>query len=109
VGALIIVDSNDNTQYVDISVTNHMTHDIESFVSYYKWEKGQFVYLKDNSTHEIIGQGEVSIKLDDGTIKKKVINVLHVPRIQKNLFLVKQFDHVGGEILIKFGNYFLKN
>jgi len=38
-----------------------------------------------------------------------VINVLHVPRIQKNLFLVKQFDHVGGEILIQFGNYFLKN
>ncbi len=47
-----------------------MTHDIESFVSYCKQEKGQFVYLWDNSTHEIIGQGEVSIKLNDGTIKK---------------------------------------
>jgi hypothetical protein len=45
-----------------------MTHDIESFVSYYKWEKAQFVYLGDNSTHEIIGQGKVSIKLNDGTI-----------------------------------------
>jgi hypothetical protein len=40
---------------------------------------------------------------------KKVINVLHVPRIGKNLFLTKQFDHAGSEILIKFGNYFLKN
>jgi hypothetical protein len=38
-----------------------------------------------------------------------VINVLHVPRIQKVLFLAKQFDHASGEILIKFGNYFLKN
>jgi hypothetical protein len=47
-----------------------MTHDIESFASYYKWEKTQFVYLGDNSTHEIIGQGKVSIKLNDGTIKK---------------------------------------
>jgi len=47
-----------------------MTHDIESLVSSCKWEKGQFVYLGDNSTHEIIGQGEVSIKLNDGTIKK---------------------------------------
>jgi hypothetical protein len=47
-----------------------MTHDIESFVPYYKWEKGQFIYLGDNSTHEIIGQEEVSIKLNDGTIKK---------------------------------------
>jgi hypothetical protein len=38
-----------------------------------------------------------------------MINVLHVLGIQKNLFLANQFDHVGGEILIKFGNYFLKN
>ncbi len=75
-----------------------MTHDIESFVSY-----SQFVYLGDNSTHEIIGQGEVSIKLNDGTIKE-ITNVLHVIGIQKNLFSTKQFDHDGGEILIKFGN-----
>jgi hypothetical protein len=48
-----------------------MIHDIESFASYYKWEKTQFVYLRDNSTHEMIGQGKVSIQLNDGTIKKK--------------------------------------
>ncbi len=77
-------------------------------MSYNKWEKGQFVYLGDNSTHEIIGQEEVSIKLNDGIINE-IINVLHVSRIQKNLFSAKQFDHVGGEILIKYGNCFLKN
>jgi hypothetical protein len=38
-----------------------------------------------------------------------VINVLHVLVIKKNLFLTKQFDHARGEILIKFGNYFLEN
>jgi hypothetical protein len=70
VAALIMVDDSHYTWYVDTSVTNRMTHDIESFVSYSKWEKGQFVYLRDNSTHEIIGQGEVSIKLNDGTIKR---------------------------------------
>jgi hypothetical protein len=69
-GAVIIVDGNDNTKYVDTSVTNHVTHDIESFLSYCNWEKSQFVYVGDNSTHEIIGQGKVSIKLNDGTIKK---------------------------------------
>ncbi len=77
VATLIIVDGSDNTWYVNIGATNHMTHDIESFVSYSNWEKGQFVYLGDNSTHEIIGQGEVSIKLNDGTIKE-IINVLHL-------------------------------
>jgi hypothetical protein len=98
VATLIIVDGSDNTWYVD-------THDIKSFVSYSKWEKGQFVYLGDNSTHEIIGQGEVSIKLNDGTIKE-VTNVLHVLKIQKNLFSTKQFDHDDGEIFIKAGNCF---
>jgi len=105
VANLIIVEGSDNIWYVDTNVTNHMTHDIEWFVSYNKWEKGQFVYLGDNSTHEIIGQEEVSIKLNDGIINE-IINVLHVSRIQKNLFSAKQFDHVGGEILIKYGNCF---
>lgn len=43
-----------------------MTHDINSFVSYVKWENGQYVYLGDNSTHEIIRQGDVSSQLNDG-------------------------------------------
>jgi hypothetical protein len=108
VAALIMVDDSDNTWYVDTNVTNRMTHDIETFVSYSKWEKGQFVYLGDNSTHGIIGQGEVSIKLNDGTIKE-VTNVLHVPGIRKNLFSTMQFHHASGEILIKSGNCFLRN
>jgi hypothetical protein len=41
---------------------NHLRHT--------KCKKTQFVYLGDNSTHEIIGQGKVSIKLNDGNIKK---------------------------------------
>jgi hypothetical protein len=70
VAALILVESSDNIWFIDTGATNHMTHDIESFVSYSKWEKGQFVYLGDNSTHEITRQREVSIKLNDGIIKK---------------------------------------
>jgi hypothetical protein len=42
-----------------------MTHDIDSFVSYAKWENGQYVYLGDNSTNEIIRQGDVLIQLND--------------------------------------------
>jgi hypothetical protein len=33
VATLIIFDSSDNTWYVDTGATNHMTHDIEWFVS----------------------------------------------------------------------------
>jgi hypothetical protein len=32
-----------------------------------------------------------------------------VSGIQKNLFSTKQFDRVGGEILIKYGNCFFLN
>jgi hypothetical protein len=73
--------------YVDTSVRNHMTHDIESFVSYYKWEKGQFVCVGDNSTHEIIGQAKVSIKLNDGTVKPAWIE--H-PYVQFKVFKVRR-------------------
>jgi hypothetical protein len=47
-----------------------MSHDIESFITYNKWENEQLVYLGDNSTHQIIGQGNVSIKLNNGQVKE---------------------------------------
>jgi hypothetical protein len=40
----------------------------------------QFMYLGDNSTHQIIGQGNVSIKLNNGQVKE-VTNVLHVLKL----------------------------
>jgi hypothetical protein len=61
-----------------------MTHDINSFVSYAKWENGQYVYLGDNSTHEIIRRGDVSIKLNDGDFI--FLNVLHVLGKNKKTF-----------------------
>jgi hypothetical protein len=76
-----------------------MTHDINSFVSYVKWENGQYVYLGDNSTHEIIRQGDVSIQLNDGDFFYK--KSIACAGVRKDLFLVKQFDQVGCEIIIK--------
>ncbi len=61
----------------------------------------QFMYLGDNSTHQIIGQGNVSIKLNNGQVKE-VTNVLHVLKLQKNLFLAKQFYQASKKIVIKF-------
>jgi hypothetical protein len=35
-------------------------------------------------------------------------NLLHVHGLWKNLFSAKQFDQLGGEIIIKFGKCILK-
>jgi hypothetical protein len=77
---MIIEDGNDNSWYLDTKTTNHMSHDIESFLTYNKWENKQLAYLGDNSTHQIIGQGNMSIKLNNGQVKE-IINVLHVRKL----------------------------
>jgi hypothetical protein len=56
--------------------------------------------LGDNTTQQV-GQGDMSIKLNNGPIKEKV---LHVLGFEKNLFFVEQLDHVKGKITIKFSN-----
>ncbi len=85
-----------------------MSHDKESFVTYNKWEKGQLMFLKDNTTHQIIGQGDVSIKLNNAQIKE-MGNVLHVLSLWKKLFSTMQLDQARGEIIIKYGKHVLKN
>jgi hypothetical protein len=85
-----------------------MSHDKESFVTYNKWEKGQLVSLGDNTTHQIVGQGDVYIKLNNNQIKE-MEKLLHVSGLWKNLFLAKQLDQPRGKINIKFGKCTLKN
>jgi len=77
-----------------------MSHDIESFKTYEKLSNNQVVYLCNNITHQIFGQGEVSIKLENGQIRD-IPNVLHVLNLKKNLFSTKQLDLASGEIVIK--------
>ena len=54
-----------------------MSHDITSFVTYKNWDKGQVVYLGDDTTHAIASQGDACISLNDSQVRK-ISNVLHV-------------------------------
>ncbi len=83
--SMVVEGENDNTSYLDTKVTQHMSHDKESFVTCNKWEKRHLMFLRDNTTHQIIGQGDVSIKLNNGRIKE-MGNVLHVFSFRNNLF-----------------------
>jgi hypothetical protein len=77
----------DSTWYVNIGATQHMSFDKKSFISYEEWNKGHVVYLGDNSTQSIHGQGEVTIKLNNGDIRE-ITNVLFVLRLKKIYFLL---------------------
>jgi hypothetical protein len=72
----------DSTRYVNIGATQHMSFDKKTFISYEEWDKGHVVYQSDNSTQDKHGQGEVTIKLNNGDIKE-ITNVLFVPGLKK--------------------------
>ena len=52
------------------------------------------VYLSDDHPLEIVGRGNIKIKLDDGT-EGKFCDVQHVSSLQKNLFSIKMMDKMG--------------
>lgn len=77
------------------------------FTNYQAYNNQKLVYLWDNSTHKIWAQGDIIIALL--WYIKHIYVVFYVPGLRKNLFLVKQFDKVGGELHIKSGICTLTN
>jgi hypothetical protein len=84
-------EGNNDAWYLDTGATNDMSYYITSFVTYNKWDTWQVIYLGDDTTHAIVGQGDACISLNDGQVRE-TSNVLYVPGIRKNLFSAKQFD-----------------
>jgi hypothetical protein len=82
--------------YIHTMATQHMCFEKESFTHYKVCSNHQLVYLSDNSTHIIQGQGNVTITLING-IEKQILDIFYVLGLRKNMFSAKQFDKVGGE------------
>ena len=72
--------------YVDSGTSNHMTSHKEWFSYLEKPEKQGVVETGDDTLHTIEHVGEVPLKHVGQ--KGKLMNVLHVPTITKNLVLV---------------------
>ena len=106
--ALLVKTELDSTWYIDTGATQHMCFEKNCFNSYERDDGDQKVYLGDNTTHQILGKGSVTIMLLNG-LEKEIPNVLYVPGLKKNLFSAKQFDRVEGEIHIKSGICTLTN
>ena len=78
-----ITPKSDEVWYVDFGASNHMTSHKEWFWYLEKLMQPGVVATGDDTPHPITNVGEVP--LSHVGQKRKVMNVLHVPTITKNL------------------------
>jgi hypothetical protein len=67
-----------------------MTPHREWFCEYERYDGGN-VFLGDDSTTSIIGQGNFKLRLIDGRIRTLLV-VLHIPGLARNLISVRKMD-----------------
>jgi hypothetical protein len=84
----------DQTWYLDSGATRHMTPHRHWFTNYTPIAKPLSVSLADDSTQVAVGVGTIQFKLPSGSLTS-VSNVLHVPKISKNLISVSQATESG--------------
>jgi len=61
VGTLVVKELLDPTWYINIGAAEHMYFEKESFTNYKIYNNHQLVYLSDNFTHRIQGQGDIEL------------------------------------------------
>ena len=80
---------------VDSSATKHICANKESFSTYTPVEDGkERVYLGDSRTTNVLGKGNVLLKLTSGKTLA-LSEVLHVPNIRANLIFVALLGKFG--------------
>ena len=97
----------DNVWYVDSGASNHMTSHGEWFKSMHDPEKPGFVETGDDTKHSIAHIGDVPLNVNDGKVKY-LANVLHVPKITKNLVFVGQMVEQGLQVQLNHDGCFVE-
>jgi hypothetical protein len=78
---------------VDLGTSFNMTPHKEWLCQYERYDGGD-VFLGDESTTKIIGQGKVKLKLMDGRFRT-LPSVLHIPGLNKIFIFVCKMDNAG--------------
>lgn len=91
-------DIQENTWYLDTGCSNHMSGD-KTIFSELDESFHNTVKFGDNSTIAVMGKGEVTLKMNEGSIHT-ISNVLYVPDLKTNLLSVGQLQEKGYEISI---------
>ena len=87
----------DKLLYVDLGALNHMTSHGKWFKEMKQPVKLGYVEIGDDTTHPIAHVGDVPFSMQDGKVKC-LTNVLHVPKITKNLVSVGQMVEQGLQV-----------
>ena len=88
--------TSDEVWYVESGASNHMTSHKEWFSYLEKPEQPRVVEIGDDTLHPIVHVGEVP--LNHVGQKGKLMNVLHIPTITKNLVSVGQIVDQGMQV-----------
>ena len=88
---------------IDSGASFHMTPHRVWFCEYERYDGGN-VFLGDDSTTRIIGQGKVKLRLIDGRIRT-LPSLLHIPRLARNLIFVRKMDDAGVKTIFEKETY----
>ena len=79
----------DPNWYMDIGATSHMTSSQGNFKSYFHLSNSNGILVKIGQSIPILGYGDSSLSSPDPPVDLK--NVLHAPKLTKNLIFVRKF------------------
>lgn len=87
----------------DSGASRHITHRREWFQDYRLTKNRDVISLGDNKECEIVGEGTILIKkyVNGEWQTSRIENVLHVPKIKKNLFSVGVCTSKGFDVIFK--------
>ena len=88
------VQDDDYTWWIDSGATSHVCKDRSWFADYKEVDDGSVLYMGDHNKAPVAGRGSVYLTFSSGK-SLHLSNVIHVPKIWKNL--------VSGGVLNKFG------
>ena len=79
----------DDNQYMDTGATSHMTINPGTLTSYFNLSKNNGIIVGNGSIIPICGYGNTSLSPSNPSLQLK--NVLHAPKLIKNLIFVRKF------------------
>ena len=84
------VNQKDLTWYIDSGASQHMSYDKEMMVDYVQFDDPQKVRLGDNRVVQAFGKGNIWLDIKAGKDYQpaRLVDVLYVPDLAKNLFSV---------------------
>ncbi|KAH9767149.1 hypothetical protein KPL71_011170 [Citrus sinensis] len=92
---------------LDSGCTFHMSPCQNFFSEYHKIDGGK-VMMGNNAVCKVIGIGNISLKLHNGTIRE-VKQVRHVPDLKRNLISLGMLDQVGYSVRLEHGKIEILN